>query len=365
MKRILLASASIVAFAGAAAAEVTFGGEATLGYNDTDTISDADDDEGFYWDLQLFTTLTQELDNGVTAAATFEFDVVDNDLGFALDADAYVLSLTTDSAGLFFGDTGMAADRHWISAGDMANDGFSETDGETVLRGDFGMYGVDTSVSFLIDDTTDGTVAGSGDVLDQLSIGAAGEFGMFGFTAGYQEEENDYSEAASIDNGDFNTHELAAISASTALAGADLRVAYARDMTDEEDSTGIEVAYPIGPVTLGAYYVFESRDSDDDTFGISADYVSGPITVATFYEEEQDGSDDWAIEGSYDVGNGLIVLAGVADAAEDYYVATTYELGGGAQLLASYADDGDNDAEDEIGDPEYQDGATLEITFEF
>ena len=35
MKSILLTSTALVAFAGAAAAEVLFAGEATLGYNDT------------------------------------------------------------------------------------------------------------------------------------------------------------------------------------------------------------------------------------------------------------------------------------------------------------------------------------------
>ncbi len=361
MKRILLASASIVAFAGAAAAEVSFGGEATLGYNDTDTISDADDDMGFYWDLQLATTLSQELDNGLTAAATFEFDVADNDLGMELEADSYVLSLTSETAGLFFGDTGMAADRHFVNAGDMAHDNFSETDGERVIRGDFMAYGVDASVSYLVDDVTDDAAAGEGDTLDQLSIGAAAEFGMFSMTAGYQEEENDYT---GIVGDDLNTDEIAAVSASAAFAGADITLAYARNMTDEEDSTGIEVAYPLGPVTVGAYYVVESGDNDD-TYEVSLDYVSGPITVATYYQHEQAGFDDWAIEGQYDIGNGMIVLAGVADAGDDYYVAGTMELGGGAQLLASYADDSDDDSEDEVGDPEYQDGATVEISFEF
>ena len=74
MKRILLASASIVAFAGAASAEITFNGEASLGYNDTEAESDGttggDEDRGFYWDAELGITMSQELDNGLVAAAT-------------------------------------------------------------------------------------------------------------------------------------------------------------------------------------------------------------------------------------------------------------------------------------------------------
>ena len=62
---------------------------------------------------------------------------------------------------------------------------------------------------------------------------------------------------------------------------------------------------------------------------------------------------------------GLNAYAGVSDAGDDYYVAGTYDLAEGAQLLVSYAEDDDNDSEDEIGDPEYQEGTTVEVSFEF
>ena len=91
MKSILLASASIFAFVGAAAAEVTFAGSATLGYNDTDNLAEdgvgetGDDEIGFYWDANVAVTLSQELDNGVTASATFDFDVADMNNGQVLE----------------------------------------------------------------------------------------------------------------------------------------------------------------------------------------------------------------------------------------------------------------------------------------
>ncbi len=63
MKRILLTSTALVAFAGAAAADVTWSGTAGLGYND-------DIDDGFYVDGDLDVTMSQELDNGVTVSGT-------------------------------------------------------------------------------------------------------------------------------------------------------------------------------------------------------------------------------------------------------------------------------------------------------
>ncbi len=56
MKQLLLASASVFAFAGAAAAEVTFAGTATLGYNDDDILAISDDNVGFYWDATVAVT---------------------------------------------------------------------------------------------------------------------------------------------------------------------------------------------------------------------------------------------------------------------------------------------------------------------
>jgi hypothetical protein len=373
MKRILLASASIVAFAGAASAEITFSGEAALGYNDTEALDgdeDAagnltvgDEDTGFYWSGELGITMSQELDNGLVAAATVTSDVVDNQLEGDIFAEGYVLSLSSETAALFFGDTDMAANLRWDGVSEMEHDDFSETDGETVLRGDFMAYGLDVSVSALVDDTFDGNIDGSGDTLDQYSVGVAGTLGAFQMSAAYQEEERDYD----LGGDDFNPNQIFGISVGAAFAGADVDVAYAREEDasgDSESSTGIEVAYPIGPVTLGAFYVSES-DDDGDSFGVAADYVSGALTVTTAYEEVREGDEDWAIEAGYDFGMGLNAYAGVSDAGDDYYVAGTYDLAEGAQLLVSYAEDDDNDSEDEIGDPEYQEGTTVEVSFEF
>ena len=88
MKSILLASVSVVAFAGAAAAEVTFGGSATLGYNDTV-------EDNFYWSGNLAVTMSQELNNGLTAGVTFDGDVADNNRGQAYTTGGFTLSLST------------------------------------------------------------------------------------------------------------------------------------------------------------------------------------------------------------------------------------------------------------------------------
>ncbi len=346
MKKILLASASIVAFAGVAAAEVNYTGSATLGYND-----DANGDyEGFYWDANVAVTLSQELDNGLTAAASFDYDVADNNTGQDLVSGGYVLSLTSDMAGLYYGDTGTAADSLWVSAGDMESDGFTSdafdaADNQAVLRGDMTFGDVDVSVSYTIADND----------LDQLSVAAKAALGQFTVVAAY-EEEADVAEA-----GDFNDDEIMGLSVSTSMAGADFVLAYAED--ENSDSTGLKVTYPVGPVKLTAYYVSESVG--DDNYGVAAAYSNGPLSLTVDYQ----GVAKTSIDGSYDLANGLMVYAGayMEDNQDDeYYVAGQYDLGGDATLLVSYADAGDTgNADDEVGAGDYQVGTTVEVSFSF
>jgi len=343
MKRILLASASMVGLAGAAAAEVSFGGSATLGYNDTV-------ENGFYWSSNLGVTFSQELNNGLTAAASFDFDVADGNTGVDLSAGGYVLSLTTDMGGLYFGDVDPVADSEWSGVDGSAVAGFNDADVhfdvagfDAILRGEVMFGGIEAMVSWGV-----GPNAFSGNDLDAMQIYARGAFGNFAFQAAYQDSFGP-------------TPEIFGLAVSTNFAGADAKLAYLGDGT--ETSIGVELGYPVGPVQLGAYYT--SNDIADDSWGVSAGYASGPITADIFYDVDQGADGQFGIEGTYDIGNGLMAWAGVLDNGDAYYVAATYDLGAGASLLVSYADDSNNPLNDEIGAPDLMAGATVELSFEF
>ena len=130
------------------------------------------------------------------------------------------------------------------------------------------------------------------------------------------------------------------------------------------------MAYPFGPVTATAYYVDEQDDVDvDPNFGATLEYSEGPLAASVDYDDDQ-GLGIWEVEGSYDVGNGLVVAAGFAgdDSSEEntsYFVSAEYDLGGGASFLVSYAEDDTGNAEDEIGPDDLQEGTTVELTFAF
>lgn len=381
MKYILLASASAFAFAGAAVAEVSFSGSAELGYND----NVAGDYEGFYWSADLNIAFTQELNNGLTAGASVGITLSDDghgvgSLGDDLEASDYLLWLESENAGLYFGTTDAAAFKHWSGVEGMEADRFTEDVGDAlswtadsngdfpdgvaaVLRGDVAWGGIDASVSYLVN--TENTAGGTYGGLDQLSVGASGSFGNFNFALAYQ----DYSENFQAD-GDFYTDRVMGVSVGTSFGGADVTLAYAKaeDLGNayDFDSIGVQVSYPVGPVTLGAYYVSQETNgvSAGDTIGVTADYASGPIAVSVGFES-YDVGDDWWIDASYDVGNGLTVYAGAEDKGDAPYIAGEFDLGNGAVLGLSYADDKNSSQGDEIGARDYQEGTTAWVSFTF
>ena len=354
MKKILLSSAAIVAFAGAAAADVDFSGTAKLGYNDVEA-------DGFYADADFDIKMSQELNNGWTATLKYgiELDGLKN-AGTGVETfnadNNMLLSLTNDTYGFYYGNTETAAKGIWSSAGNMANDGFSEQDAEDVLKATANIAGVEAAVSAIVDPLTNES--------GQTSFGAKGTFGNYTVGVAYQEAgsltigpvtDPITSSYTAGESDDYNAAEIFGIFASTSFAGADVALAYAKDETEGNDSLGLNVSYPVGDVTVGAFFVSES--AGDDSYGVSADYASGPLSVSAFFESVQ-GAEDKGLEGSYDAGNGLVVYAGYIESTEGYF-GVEYDLGGGASVTASYAE------QDEEGDKEYNEGASLILKLKF
>jgi len=385
MKKILLSSAAIALLAGAASAEITWTGEAEIGYND-------DYEDGVYVDADLDITATQELNNGWTAALTFGLEL--NDTNGDKDSeslfnsdDNLTVSIYNDIYKFTYGDIEYAPVSYWKGVSDMVADGVNEYDDESVLRfdADFGMY--KGGISATVDNDT-------GD-LYSIGLGVQADFDTFYVSAMYQEEDKDLLTSTdddiqanlSVNGGDLNGDEIYGLAVGTTLAGADIRLAYASNETLDIDSVGIQVSYPVGPVTLTGYYVSESEDrswGDDYTYGLTAAYSDGPITVLAHYES-YGGEEEYNLEGQYDFGMGLVVTAGYIDGDDDgsdstrgdgdndfaTYVVAEYDLGGGASFLASYADANSvaaemtDDIDTGLGGYELYSGATLALTLKF
>jgi outer membrane protein OmpU len=349
MKKILLASVALSAFAGAAAAEVSFSGSAVLGYNDTDAsvAANADDNNGFYSDLNLDVAFSAALDNGITVSASADVDELDANESAA---QAVTLTIASDNASLVYGDTEFAAVSAWSAVGTMDNDGFSEQDAELVLKASLTFGDVTVSASQEIEqNAADNTETGG------MSFAATATVGGAAVVVAYQDQET----SANLTGQD----EILALRVGTSFAGADVAFGYADNQTDDAQSTGVSISYPMGAVTIAASYVVEDNAAGtaEDNWDISVAYAEGAVAV----KANTDESDDWGLEGSYDLGNGLVINAGLDDAGDTTYAAGSYDLGGGAALLVSFVDTDAPNADDEYGAPDYQEGTTVELSFAF
>jgi hypothetical protein len=372
MKKILLSSAAIVAFAGAASAEFAFSGTAALGYNDEFS-------DGVYVDADMDISASTELNNGWTASLTYGVELSQKDEGESNDAQAGVddnltLALTNGTYTLTYGDTEHAAVSKWSGVSEMNADVFSEQDGEDVLKAeaDFGDYAF--AVSGIVDADGNAITDDTGDI-KQASFGAVATYGQYNFGASYQEEDFTVLDAS----GDYVPAEVLGLFVSTTFAGADVTVAYAEANAGplEMSSFGVEVAYPVGDITLGAFYVAEDANfvlPADETYGVSALYAAGAIEAKVYYQNVL-GLDEYGVGASYDMNNGLVVTAGYIGGDDltddDYstYITAEYDLGGGASLLGAYVDQenftGGDDIDTVVSDYELRDGFTVELGFTF
>ena len=338
MKRILLTSTALTMVAGIAAADVSVGGSFKLGFNDTDSDTPAavpptthDNNYGVYNDAGVTFAMSSTLDNGMAASVTLDMnggDTVNNAAG------AYTLALASDALSVSFGTVEYSARSNWASAGDMATDGWFNQNaaGGNVLKADANLGGLAVSASAQV---TTGAKAAP----NAVSISVGGSLGGASYVIA--------SEGS-----------MMGVSTTSSLGGSTVTVGYSTDGTDT--STGVKVAYPAGAITTTASYVVESAAATVDAWNIAAAYSAGGTSV-TFKTDEASAN---SVEGSTTIG-AATVSAGLADSFDDMYLAVSNSLGGGATIMASYAVDGGNDALDEVGAGDWQEGLTVELSFSF
>ena len=349
--------------AGVAAAEVTFSGTANFGYNDTDHATGASVGAAFS-DIDLNIDFSQELNNGYTAAASFEFDVANADQGASFNASDAVISLTNADSGIHYGDTKHGAENAWSAVGSMENDAFRVADGEMVTRADMTFGGAKIGIS-LGDDTNYTVTAASattpavkGTAKDYISLGITGSAGAFSYALAHKNANTAWLDGD--DNSAKSQQATTGVRVSTTLGGATVALGYAKN--DDGGSTGIEVSYPMGALTTTASYVQEGAASAENKWDVKVAYAEGALGVTVATDESQ----DWNVDVSYDIGNGMNLFIGADDGGKDTYAGVSYDLDGCASLLASYADDSNNtDTDDEVGAKDYKEDMTFQLSFAF
>lgn len=364
MKRILLTSTALVAFAGAAAAEVSFNGDAEIGYNDTV-------ENGFYWSMGLTVKASQELNGGLTAGFSLDVDL-DDDRGTstfeqdAIETSDFELYLKSDNAGLYFGDTKTTTQKYWEDVRGMQ--GFflerKAASSEATLRGEATLGSAFVSVSALVKDTNGGT--------DDADVGAYQglvkyDFGTFSVIAAYQGEDTNFG----LSDDAFGLTGMAT------FAGAKVTLSYAT--MGDADAFGIAASYPVGPVTVGAAYAANDTGAGDyDAYSLYAEYKQGDIWAKAYYDGGESAVNTdrsiFGVRGSYTMSDlKLFAAVEVNDEADTtaYVIGGEYDLGGGASLLFSHGDDDvAGNANDDVADwnddyDDYNEGTTVALSFKF
>ncbi|WIV50652.1 porin [Marivivens sp. LCG002] len=317
MKSILLATAASVAFAGAAAAEVTFSGEASAAYNNN---------TGLDVQAELKAAMSAALDNGYTASAGATFDV---DAGTFKRAN---VSISSDVASLTFGTALNGA------AYTVVSDTYGVGLGEEKTNGLLASYKIGETTVYASLPVAQGAKAD----LNTLELGA--KTTVSGWTVS--------AAAAKV----AGKNEFAA-KFSGAVAGATISGGFGTvDKGGKANQWDIKAEYPVGPVTVSAAY------DEASVYVLGAKYSANGVTVAAEYTK----GGAWKADASYAYGSGVNVFAGLAEKGNDIYVGATYDLGAGATLTGSYVKDGGAaDADNKIGAKDYARGATVKVSFKF
>ena len=308
MKHVLFTTTALVALSGAAMADVTWSGSASLGYNDGTGVMA----EGINTDIDLDVTMSNAGGYSASISAAMEG-------GGAITGED--IAITTPVVSIHYGEVVEAA-----------NSAYSDTDGLSGLGSDEFTSADGSGAAVLISASTggmsvgfsdDATVDGSGS-----SFGISGDLGGVSFGIGSKGDDWGISASGSAMGGSISVASEEVVG--TSATGVSLTMPLA-DMSltvsaTDGDFWGASVSTALAGATISA-----GTDSNDDTqFGLSTTIAGG-----------------FGLAADFDTGNGT-------------ELALTYALSDSATLSVSYNEDLDGDDDDD-----YEPGTEAKLAFTF
>ncbi|GGA97221.1 porin [Allosediminivita pacifica] len=309
MKKILLASTAMVAFAGAAAAEVNIAGRAEVG-----VYSFGGSNDQFFTDVDIDFDMVGEADNGMTFGASVDLDEANS--GFSADDDNGVnYFIAYGGARLDAGDVDGAFDAA-LSETNLV--GGSINDDETLHGGfEYEVFGDTINLNNGLDGQGDGqvfTFSYSFDAftgyLSMEQVNNGGDDSIYGIGATY---------AASFAGADMTFGLGYQYGADTPLYG------------DAEVLGGSVSAAFTNGFSVAANYTdisFNDTDNDGSYYSVGVGYEINAIGIGVNYGEYDFPNDAYDASGvgvaaTYDFGGGLVAQLGygssdISDAAETF-----------------------------------------------
>jgi hypothetical protein len=305
MKHVLFTTTALVALSGAAMADVTWSGSASLGYNDGTGVMA----EGINTDIDLDVTMSNAGGYSASISAAMEG-------GGAITGED--IAVTTPVVSINYGEVVEAA-----------NSAYSDTDGLAGLGSD---EFTGSGAAVLISASTGGMTVGFSD--DSSVDGSGSSFGISGDLGG-------------VSFGIGSKGDDWGISASGSAMGGSISVA--SEEVDDASATGVSLTMPLGDMSLTV------SATDGDFWGASVSTALAGATISA----GTDSNDDTQFGLSTTIAGGF-GLAADFDTDNGTELALTYALSDSATLSVSYNEDLDEDDDDD-----YEPGTEAKLAFTF
>jgi hypothetical protein len=316
MKHVLFTTTALVALSGAAMADVTWSGSASLGYNDGNITENDDGDQtlpdGINTDIDLDVSMSNA--GGYTASISAAMEGG----GSITGSD---IAITTPVVSINYGEVVEAA-----------NSAYSDTDGLSGLGSDEFTSADGSGAAMLISAATGGMTVGFSD--DSSIDGSASSFGISGDLGG-------------VSFGIGSKGDDWGISASGSAMGGSISVA--SEEVDGTAGTGLSVTLPLGDMSMTV------SATDGDFWGASVSTALAGATISA----GTDSNDDTQFGLSTTIAGGF-GLAADFDTDNGTELALTYSLSDSATLSVSYNEDLDEDDDDS-----YEPGTEAKLAFTF
>jgi len=308
MKHVLFTTTALVALSGAAMADVTWSGSASLGYNDGTGVMA----EGINTDIDLDVTMSNAGGYSASISAAMEG-------GEAITGED--IAITTPVVSIHYGEVVEAA-----------NSAYSDTDGLSGLGSDEFTSEDGSGAAVLISASTGGMSVGFSD--DATIDGSGSSFGISGDLGG-------------VSFGIGSKGDDWGISASGSAMGGSISVA--SEEVDDVAGTGISLSMPLGDMSLTV------SATDGDFWGASVSTALAGATISA----GTDSNDDTQFSLSTTIAGGF-GLAADFDTGNGTELALSYALSDSATLSVSYNEDLDEDDDDD-----YEPGTEAKLAFTF
>jgi len=295
MKHVLFTTTALVALSGAAMADVTWSGSASLGYNDgTGTKA-----EGINTDIDLDVNMSNAGGYSASISAAMEGE------GSITGSD---IAITTPVVAIHYGEVVEAA-----------NSAYSDTDGLSGLGSDEFTSEDGSGAAVLISASTGGMSVGFSD--DATIDGSGSSFGISGDLGG-------------VSFGIGSKGDDWGISASGSAMGGSISVA--SEEVDGTAGTGVSLTLPLGDMSMTV------SATDGDFWGASVSTALAGATISA----GTDSNDDTQFGLSTTIAGGF-GLAADFDTDNGTELALSYALSDSATLTVSYNEDLDEDDDDD------------------